>query len=81
MLDPQQESNEHSDLDGMVLAHEQEQELIQEEDAEPSTRGEDVVPTDLLWKDVARISASYARGQPKKAPPLCRSMLVLTSTV
>ena len=60
MLDPQQESNDHSDLDGMILAHENEQEQNQDEEAVPSTEREDVVPSDLPSNDVVLLDYALA---------------------
>ena len=60
MLDPQQESNDHSDLDGMILAHENEQEQNQDEEAVPSTEREDVVPSDLPSNEVVLLDYALA---------------------
>ena len=73
----------------MILAHEQEQELNQEEEAVPSTRGEDFVPSHLLWNGVVLLDYALAMvdqlinqslppmpgASPKHSPPtLSRTM-------
>ena len=51
MLVPEEESaqNDISDLDDMIFDHKLEQEQDLDEEAVLSTRGENVVPSDLLW--------------------------------
>ena len=58
-LDPQ-ENDEHCDLDEMILAHEQEQNLSQENEAIPSDGGEGVVPSDLLWNNIVFLNYAIA---------------------